>query len=117
MQEIKSECRGRRLVRSRPGWSAGWQYDQCNACRIPITAEDKTHKHYHEGVSCPHCFDKTSDTQKARFYEREKQMQLAKERGEAHIGADSAETIAAHRAKKQQHRENQRQASLQKQHR
>ena len=93
------------------------QYDQCNACRMPITAEDKTHKHYHEGVSCPHCFDKTSDTQKARFYEREKQMQLAKERGEAHIGADSAETIAAHRAKKQQHRENQRQASLQKQHR
>jgi len=93
------------------------QYDQCNACRMPITAEDKAHKHYHHGVSCPHCFDKTTDTQKARFYEREKQMQLSQDRGESHIGADTAKTIAAHRAEKQQHRENQRQASLQKQHR
>jgi len=92
-------------------------YDQCNACRMPITEQDKLSEHYQHGVSCPHCFDKTTAEQKARFTEREKQMKLAELRGEAHIGADSAETIATHRAEKQQHKENQRQASRQKQHR
>jgi len=92
-------------------------YDQCNACRLPITEQDKLSKHYQHGVSCPHCFDKTSAEQKERFKEREKQMQLAEQRGEAHIGADSAKTIATHRAEKQQLKENQRQASRQKQHR
>lgn len=92
-------------------------YEQCNACRMPITDEDKQSEHYQHGISCPHCFDKTNDIQKARFAEREKQIQLAKQRGEHHIGADSAETIALHRAEKQQHRENQRQLSLKKQHR
>lgn len=92
-------------------------YDQCNACRLPITEEDKQSKHYVHGVSCPHCFDKTTAEQKARFSEREKQIKLSEQRGEAHIGADSANTIAKHRIEKQQLKENQRQASLQKQHR
>ena len=55
------------------------QYDQCNACRLPITEADKASPHYEQGVSCPHCFDKVSDAQKARFIEREKQMALAKQ--------------------------------------
>ncbi|RKZ96360.1 MAG: rhodanese-related sulfurtransferase [Gammaproteobacteria bacterium] len=93
------------------------QYDQCNACRLPITDEDKQSEKYQHGISCPYCFDKTSPQQKARFTEREKQIQLAKDRGETHIGADTAKTIAVHRAEKQQSRENQRQASLKKLHR
>jgi len=93
------------------------QYDQCNACRLPITEEDKQSAHYQHGVSCPHCFDKTTAEQKARFAEREKQIKLAEQRGENHIGADSAKTIAKHRAEKQQLKANQRQYSLQKQHR
>jgi UPF0176 protein len=91
-------------------------YDQCNACRLPITEEDKLSEHYEHGVSCPHCYDTSSEEQKARFREREHQMRLAQERGEAHIGAESAFTIAKHRAEKQQLKENQRLASLQKQH-
>ena len=87
-------------------------YDQCNACRMPITAEEKQSAQYEHGISCPHCFDKTSDNQKARYREREKQMTLAQERGEAHMGADSADTIAKHREQKQQLRAQQRQASL-----
>jgi len=92
-------------------------YDQCNACRMPITEQDKLSEYYQHGISCPHCFDKSTPEQKARFKEREKQMMLAAERGEAHIGADTALTIAEHRAAKQQLRQNQRQASLKKQHR
>lgn len=92
-------------------------YDQCNACRMPITEQDKQSDHYQHGISCPHCFEKSTPEQKARFQEREKQMMLAAQRGEAHIGADTALTIAEHRAKKQQLRTNQRQASLKKLHR
>lgn len=92
-------------------------YDQCNACRMPITEQDKLSDNYQHGISCPHCFEKSTPEQKARFQEREKQMMLAAQRGEAHIGADSALTIAQHRATKQQLRDNQRQASLKKQHR
>ena len=69
------------------------QYDQCNACRMPITVEDKHSEHYMEGISCPHCFAKLSPEQKQRFSERQKQVQLAKLRGEQHIGGDVSKTI------------------------
>lgn len=60
-------------------------YDQCYACRMPITDEEMQSEHYEKGVSCPHCYDKTTAEQRQRFVEREKQIQLAKARGEAHI--------------------------------
>ncbi|MCH8500896.1 MAG: rhodanese-related sulfurtransferase [Aliidiomarina sp.] len=60
-------------------------YDQCYACRMPITAEEMASELYQKGVSCPHCYDKTTPDQKERFAEREKQIQLAKQRGEKHI--------------------------------
>ena len=63
-------------------------YDQCHACRLPITEQDKASEHYQQGVSCPYCFDKISAKQRQRFSEREKQMQLAKSRGEKHLGSD-----------------------------
>jgi len=69
------------------------QYDQCNACRMPITEADKNSEQYMEGVSCPHCYAKLSLLQKQRFAERQKQVQLAKLRGEQHIGGDVSKTI------------------------
>jgi UPF0176 protein len=64
-------------------------FEQCHACRMPITAEDMTSNAYQKGVSCPHCIDKQSPIQKQRFREREHQVQLAKSRGESHIGTDA----------------------------
>lgn len=93
------------------------QYDQCHACRLPITEEDKLSPLYEAGISCPHCFDKTSEQQKARFRERERQMQLAKQRGETHIGTETAETVKHNRAEKQRRKELDRLATLKKQHR
>ncbi len=75
-------------------------YDQCNACRMPITEHDKATDKYLQGVSCPHCFDKNTLEQKARFTEREKQMELAKNRGEAHIGTDAAKLLIQKRVSK-----------------
>jgi len=77
-------------------------YDQCNACRMPITEADKASHKYQQGVSCPHCYQQITPEQKVRFMEREKQLELAKKRGEAHIGADAAKTLAAKREAKRQ---------------
>ena len=61
-------------------------YDQCYACRYPITDKEKESPLYVKGVSCPRCHNKMSEEQRARFAERQKQIALAKERGEDHLG-------------------------------
>lgn len=80
-------------------------YSQCNACRFPITAQDMMSEAYVKGVSCPHCINEHSDEQKQRHQEREKQNQLAKARGEAHIGGDVAAIIEARKKIKYQRQE------------
>ncbi|WP_372769635.1 rhodanese-related sulfurtransferase [Pseudoalteromonas sp.] len=75
-------------------------YDQCHACRMPITEEEKQLDAYQEGLSCHHCIDTISDEQRERFAERQKQIELAKARGEGHIGNEAQETIAKRKAEK-----------------
>ncbi|MDA8905327.1 rhodanese-related sulfurtransferase [Candidatus Thioglobus sp.] len=70
------------------------KYDQCHACRFPITDEDKEHPHYEKGASCPRCYGTKNSSQVSRYREREKQVQLAKSRGESHIGNDASKVIA-----------------------
>lgn len=62
-------------------------YDQCHGCRHPITEADKQSEQYMAGVTCPRCYDQLTAEQLARFTERQKQIQLAKQRNEQHIGA------------------------------
>lgn len=88
------------------------QYDQCHACRYPITEEEKQSEHYVQGVSCPHCIDKYTTVQRERFQQRELQMQLAKARGEAHLGTDVQEAVEKHRQEKILFREQQRKKNV-----
>lgn len=76
-------------------------FDQCFACRRPISDEDKASDRYQQGVACPHCFDEMSEEQKARFSERQKQIALAKARNQTHIAADVAQLKAEKEARKQ----------------
>jgi len=85
------------------------QYDQCYACRYPITEADKLSAQYEAGVSCPHCHGKVSELQRARFQEREKQIQLAMQRGEEHVGSSARDISSQRRALKYQDKEQQRQ--------
>lgn len=81
------------------------QYDQCHACRLPISDDDKKNEHYIQGVSCHHCYDKKTEAQRKRFMQREKQVQLAKARGEEHIGSDVVETSQQRRELKYKKRQ------------
>lgn len=85
-------------------------YDQCHGCRFPITEEDKLSPHYMLGVCCPRCYDKLTPEQMARFTERQKQIELAKQRNQAHIGVLPPER-QLRRARKLEHREEQRRRS------
>ena len=66
-------------------------FDQCYACRHPITEEDKASDRYERGVSCPHCYQQLTEDKEARFRERQKQVELAANRGERHIGGPPPE--------------------------
>ena len=60
----------------------------CHGCRRPILPEDVKRPEYEHGVSCHRCINETSEQDKARFRERQKQIQLARARGEEHLGSD-----------------------------
>lgn len=87
-------------------------YDQCHACRLPITDEDKKHPHYEKGVSCARCHDQLRPEQKEAFKERQRQIELAALRGEAHLGGEVVETIQKRKADKREYRERQKAVNL-----
>jgi UPF0176 protein len=61
-------------------------YDQCFACRHPLSPDEIESKQYNPGISCPYCYNKLSPQKKASVTERQKQIELSKARGEEHIG-------------------------------
>lgn len=61
-------------------------HEQCFACRAPLTEAQMQDASYQAGISCIYCIDQTTQAQKASFKERQKQHQLAKKRGQRHIG-------------------------------
>ena len=62
-------------------------YELCRSCRYPVGDAGRASPQYIKGVSCPRCFEATSDAQKQGFAERQRQVALASERGVAHVGA------------------------------
>lgn len=72
-------------------------YDQCHACRTPISQKDKQSPYFTEGISCHHCYKNLTEKRRKRLQERQKQVRLARQRGDSHIGSDASE---AHRSLK-----------------
>jgi UPF0176 protein len=62
------------------------EFDQCYACRHPLSPAEMHSDQYAAGVSCPYCFDKISPEKRASLIERQKQVTLAQRRGDTHIG-------------------------------
>jgi len=59
----------------------------CFGCRRPVTPADRQSPLYAEGICCAYCHDKLTEEQRARFAERHKQIELAKQRQVPHMGA------------------------------
>jgi UPF0176 protein len=77
-------------------------YDQCYGCRLPITEEDKQSDKFEAGVTCPKCYGSHTEEQLERFREREKQVRLAEERSEEHVGTEARIVMDTKRKQKAQ---------------
>ena len=62
------------------------EFDQCYACRMPLSPDELKSPQYTAGISCPHCYDSLTEEKRQSLTERQKQVILAKKRGAAHIG-------------------------------
>ena len=60
-------------------------HELCHGCRRPILPADRARPEFEEGVSCHLCIGETSESDKTRFRERQKQIRLARARGEEHL--------------------------------
>jgi UPF0176 protein len=49
-------------------------YSLCFACGLPLAPAELAHPAYREGVSCHHCIARFSDSDRARFAERQRQL-------------------------------------------
>jgi UPF0176 protein len=63
-------------------------YELCRACRQPISPLDKASEFFEIGISCPHCYGTKNDAQQLRLAERQRQIELARSRNQAHMGAN-----------------------------
>lgn len=63
-------------------------YTRCFACKMPLSAEDCTAGPglYEEGVFCKHCVGTQTEAQRERFRQRHRQILLARQRGQEHVG-------------------------------
>tara|TARA_B100000780_G_scaffold95340_1_gene66474 strand:- start:1463 stop:2404 length:942 start_codon:yes stop_codon:yes gene_type:complete len=62
------------------------KYNQCFACRHPLSPDEMLSEQYKKGTSCPYCYNKLSNKKKSSLLERQKQIDLARKKGEEHIG-------------------------------
>jgi UPF0176 protein len=67
------------------GLHAG-HFTLCRACREPLSASDRASPLFELGVSCARCHGTTTEEQKQGYRERERQVELAEARQQAHIG-------------------------------
>ncbi|MBN9412476.1 MAG: rhodanese-related sulfurtransferase [Candidatus Paracaedimonas acanthamoebae] len=71
------------------------QHDLCFGCRAPLSEADKISSDYEEGVTCPSCFAHHGEDKKKRLRERQKQIMLAKQRQEQHIGRSVSKRVSS----------------------
>ncbi len=57
----------------------------CSGCRTPISSSNKKSNMYEKGVSCHNCYANLTENQKLRFRMRQKQIDLAKNKGNKYI--------------------------------
>ena len=62
-------------------------FEQCYACRMPISEHEMSSEQYKKGISCPKCFKELTTQKKRNLEEREKQIKLAFSKGLNHIGS------------------------------
>ena len=84
----------------------------CRACRYPLTPVERKDPKFIQGIQCPHCSGEEFAKTRAAAAERQKQMELAKERKMAHLGDDAASAARTRTKAKKARREADRARAL-----
>ena len=69
------------------------EFDQCYACRYPLSQDDIKSEKYTPGISCPYCYNTHTPEKLKSLTERQRQVILAKSRGLNHIGHTNADSL------------------------
>lgn len=62
------------------------EYRLCRACRQPLSQDDQASAYFKDGVTCPNCNDSLPEKQRLRAMERQRQIEIARQKGIRHIG-------------------------------
>ncbi len=63
-------------------------HDLCHNCRFPVSPADMESEYFEKGVSCPRCHDSITPERRTSLEERNRQIRLAKERNQSHLGVN-----------------------------
>lgn len=77
-------------VAVREGLSEG-SHSLCFGCRVPVSADQRLSPYYREGVCCPACYETRDADRRARYAERQRQVEIAGRLGIKHIGPAEGE--------------------------
>jgi UPF0176 protein len=61
-------------------------FEECRGCLSPLTEHDRASPDFKLGVHCPHCVATLPESRRLRMEARQRQIDLAAQRGERHIG-------------------------------
>ncbi len=61
-------------------------FEVCPACRMPLGSQDRESPMFELHVSCPKCFHRLRPEKRQGLLERARQIELATQRGERHLG-------------------------------
>ena len=62
-------------------------WSTCRNCREPVSAEERRSEGFREGISCSRCRAELTPERISSLEERQKQMRLAREKNQKHLGA------------------------------
>ena len=68
-------------------------FEVCPACRMPLTEQDRESPEFELHVSCPKCFHRLTESKRESLLERARQIELAEQRGEEHLGMRQAPPV------------------------
>ena len=74
-------------------------YDQCHACRTPLTQEDKQRASFEHGVSCLHCIDAHDDADRTVFVSAKANTPVERTRASPYWQGGAALTSVTKRAR------------------
>ena len=76
------------------------KYSLCHACRAVLRSQDLESGRYEAGISCPSCWEHRAE-RKARYRERQRQIDLSLQRGTLHLHDSKEQPATAPSCKKQ----------------